>query len=211
MFCALFLALIYPAPALAFSSHYAFCWLIVPPLPDVLIMSAWIRTSSPFNLLLHALILGSFEAFLVTVDSRKSWCRVFGFLELFRGYGEIEKELCMHPALLGDWYNSLSFSLPFSLSFLQVLLTHTTKLKLVHKRALCLTNGNLGSVATSAPMLLAKAVEAWLVCRLSAFVSPWGTSIASSSAAAFLVQTHPWWLLHVLWNNWINLSPELVW
>lgn len=64
----------------------------------------------------------------------------------------------MHPALLGDWYNSLFLSLPFSRSFLQVLLTHTTKLKLVHKTALCLTSGNLGSVATSAPMLSAKAV-----------------------------------------------------
>lgn len=99
MFCALFLALIYPAPALAFSSHYAFCWLIVPPLPDVLIMSAWIRTSSPFNLLLHALILRSFEFFLITVNSRKSSCRVFGLLALFRGYGETEKGqiLCRKP------------------------------------------------------------------------------------------------------------------
>lgn len=91
MFCALFLALIYPAPTLASSSHYAFCWLIVPSLPDVLIMSVWIRTSSPFNLLLCALMLRSFESFLIRENSRKSSCRVFGFLALFRRYWKTEK------------------------------------------------------------------------------------------------------------------------
>lgn len=92
MLYALFLALIYPAPALASSSHYTFGRLIIPPLPDVLFVSVRIGTASPFNLLLDELILSSFVSFMRTAKSRKSSPRVFVFLALSRGYWGTEKE-----------------------------------------------------------------------------------------------------------------------
>lgn len=92
MFCVLFLALIYPAPALDSSSHCAFGRLIIPPLSDVLFMSVWIGTASPFHLLLDELILNSVTSFMRTVKSRKNSPTVFVFLALSRGYWETEKE-----------------------------------------------------------------------------------------------------------------------
>lgn len=92
MFSVLFLALIYPAPALASSSHCAFGRLIIPPLSDVLSMSVWIGTASPFHPLLHELILNSDASFMRTVKSRNNSPTVFVFLALSRGYWETEKE-----------------------------------------------------------------------------------------------------------------------
>lgn len=92
MFCALFLAWFYWAPALVSSVHYAFGRLIIPPLSNVLFLSVWIGTASLFNLLLDELILSSFGSFMRTVKSRKSSPRVFVFLALLRGYWETEKQ-----------------------------------------------------------------------------------------------------------------------